>query len=113
MTENTEQTTCYHCGRPVHGMLFRIMESRSTKILCLTDAIRYPPWVRNAVKTAIVVGTLLALINHGNAYWTEPWTAGLALKTALTYCVPFGVAMWGALAASRIERKPRQVFDNV
>lgn len=102
MTENTEEVVCHHCGRSQHGMMFRVAKGQSSVRLCVRDAILYPPWIRNAVKTAIVVGTMLALINHGDAYWVKPWSAGLALKTALTYCVPFAVSMWGALTASRI-----------
>ena len=52
-----------------------------------------------AIKTALVVGTLLTLINQADAV-----LAGGSLiwwKAALTFCVPYFVATWGAVGAKR------------
>jgi hypothetical protein len=55
-----------------------------------------------SVKTGIVVGTVLAAINHGGVLVRGELTSGVAWKIGLTYLVPFLVATWSALAASRI-----------
>lgn len=103
MRDQEWRPVCDICGRPPFWgrSLFRLSHSRSTAWHCERCAIRHPRLVRQAVKTSLVVGTLLALINHGSIYWTGPITLGLVAKTGLTYCVPFGVAMWGALMANR------------
>ncbi len=48
-----------------------------------------------------MVGTVLALINHGDVLWRGEWTTTTSLKIVLTYCVPFAVATASALANSR------------
>ena len=50
---------------------------------------------RKAVGTALIVGTILVGINHGDAIIKgEPVSV---LKVILTYCVPFLVTTWGAV----------------
>lgn len=54
---------------------------------------------RSALKVAVVVGTLLNLINQGDALF-----AGGPLvywKIGLTYCVPYLVSTYGAVMARR------------
>lgn len=55
--------------------------------------------VRTALKVAVVVGTVLNLINQGDALWgsaeLNPFKAGL------TYCVPFCVSLFAAYMALR------------
>lgn len=53
---------------------------------------------------ALVVGTLLALINHGDHLARGELTMTIAVKVLLTYGVPFAVASWSALATARIRR---------
>jgi hypothetical protein len=53
--------------------------------------------VRRSLLVALVVGTILNLINQGDAA-----VGGAALnwwKVALTYCVPYLVATYGAVTA--------------
>jgi len=53
--------------------------------------------VATSVKVALVVGTILALINYGDRIFvhgnmgTVDW-----VKLAVTYCVPYCVATYGA-----------------
>src|SRR5712692_891188 len=56
-----------------------------------------------SLKMALVVGTLLAVINHGQALLTGHFTPGELLPLCLTYCVPFAVAMY-----SQIQGKPQR-----
>lgn len=54
---------------------------------------------KRAAITALVVGTILTAINHGDAIFAgaaPPW-----FKVALTYCVPYCVATWGAVSGKR------------
>jgi len=53
--------------------------------------------VRRSLVIAVIVGTILNLINQGDAI-----VAGgpvVAWKLALTYCVPYCVATYGAVTA--------------
>lgn len=57
-----------------------------------------PPVARRSLMVAVVVGTVLNAINQGDviaAGGTPDW-----LKIALTYCVPFCVATYGAYCAA-------------
>lgn len=54
-----------------------------------------------ALRVALVVGTLLTLINQGDAILTAQADIITALKILLTYCVPYGVATYAGVAASR------------
>lgn len=58
-----------------------------------------PQIMRRAVKTAVIVGTLLTLINQGDTL-----LAGAApnwVKLCLTYLVPYCVSTHGAVTALR------------
>lgn len=54
-----------------------------------------------SMKMALVVGTLLALINHGQAIVTGHFTSDRLLPLLLSYCVPFAVAMYSQIQAKR------------
>ena len=62
-------------------------------------AVLVPPIVWRSVAVAGVVGTILNLINQGDALLSGH---GIVLwKLALTYCVPFLVASFGSYSALR------------
>ena len=69
---------------------------------CFTCAVSYPSLLRRSLATALVVGTLLVVINQGTVLAAGDLPAELAWKVPLTYCVPFCVATWGALINSRL-----------
>lgn len=50
---------------------------------------------RKAAVTALIVGTVLVGINHGDAI-IQGESVSL-IKVILTYCVPFLVTTWGAV----------------
>lgn len=54
-----------------------------------------------SLKMALVVGTLLAVINHGQAIVTGRFTSDQLLPLCLTYCVPFAVAMYSQIQGKR------------
>lgn len=66
----------------------------------LTTALR-PDILRRSLLTALVVGTLLALINHGDRLLTGELDRGAVAKMLLSYAVPFAVASWSAVQALR------------
>lgn len=57
--------------------------------------------LRFSLKMALVIGTLLALINHGYALFTGHFTSGELWSIVLTYCVPFAVAMYSQVQGKR------------
>jgi hypothetical protein len=68
---------------------------------CPRYALYYAAMLRRSLLTAVVVGTFLTAINQGNILAHGDFPPALYWKIPLTYCVPFCVATWGALGASR------------
>jgi len=66
--------------------------------------------VGRAVRTAVVVGTVLTLINQGGALLSRPLTPGLLARIGLTYAVPFLVSLY-AMTGMVAERRPGQRAD--
>ena len=69
---------------------------------CLGCTLRRPSLLRRSAATALVVGTILTLINQGTSLATGELTPRLLWQIPLTYLVPFLVATWGALSNSRV-----------
>jgi hypothetical protein len=63
-----------------------------------------------SVKTALVVGTLLALINHGQDLLSEQFSLHWVIPMLLTYLVPFSVAMYSQVQGKRQRDKLRSAF---
>jgi len=61
---------------------------------------------KKAFYTALVVGTILAVINHGDVILQGEWPP--VLKVGLTYCVPYCVTTWGAITGKRAQWKRSQ-----
>ncbi len=57
--------------------------------------------LRCSAKTALVVGTVLGLINHGQALLTGHFTIDHLGPLLLTYLVPFSVATYGQIQGKR------------
>jgi len=55
-----------------------------------------------ATRTSLLVGTILVIINQGDAIWTGGWPAASIPKLLLTYLVPYAVSTSSSVA-SRIE----------
>ena len=54
---------------------------------------------RRSLATMLIVGSILNVINQGDALWS--WGAVSWWRLLLTYCVPFCVATFGAYSAYR------------
>ena len=58
---------------------------------------------RRALFTALIVGTILTIINHGDYMIQGNWPP--FTKIILTYCVPYCVTTWGAIIGKRAQWK--------
>ncbi len=54
-----------------------------------------------AAKLALLVGTILGLINHGQALFTGHLTIDQLIPLLVTYCVPFCVSMFSQVQGKR------------
>jgi len=52
---------------------------------------------RHALTVAVVVGTILTIVNHGDLLLAGQWPGWV--KVILTYVVPYCVATYGAVSA--------------
>ncbi len=65
------------------------------------DIALRPDVLARSLRIALVVGTVLALINHGDRILSGSLDASALARIALTYLVPFVVATWSAVQALR------------
>ncbi len=83
-------------GSPVAKTTNKRTGQRSLIAYCLErDTLLF------SVKMALVIGTLLALINHGQALLTGHLTSDRLVSLLLTYFVPFTVAMYSQIRGKR------------
>lgn len=54
-----------------------------------------------ALATALVVGSILTAINHGDAIIVGDWPP--LVKVVLTYMTPYCVTTWGAITGKRAQ----------
>jgi len=107
---SSEQRTCDRCGRRLRqgrAFGFKINPPNppsplaSQTLKCLRCALLHFPMLKRSLIAAAVVGTVLTLLNQGDTLLSGQWKNTLYWKVPLTYCVPFMVATYGALANSR------------
>ena len=60
-----------------------------------------PSVVRRAAKIALIVGVILAVINHGNRLIAGEVDAGTLVRIALTFLVPYSVSTYSSVQAVR------------
>ncbi len=81
------------------------MRGQRTSLLALYRTIRFYGLERDtllrSLKTALVVGTILGVINHGSALLARQLTAEQLAPLLISYLVPFGVAMYGQIQGKR------------
>ncbi len=65
------------------------------------DTAFSPEIVKRSLRVSAVVGSLLALINHGDKIIALTLDTPILLKIALTYLVPYCVATWAAVQTAR------------
>lgn len=67
----------------------------------IPGVIAYPPHLKRSLATALVVGTILFTINQLDVVLADGWTLRVAIKSGLTYLVPFCVTNVGILTATK------------
>lgn len=65
------------------------------------DIALRPDVLARSLKIALVVGTVLAFINHGDRILSLSLDGPAITRIGLTYLVPFAVATWSAVQALR------------
>ncbi len=101
--------TCVCCGAGIkarRGFGFESQtrvttEDAAPALKCFACALWHRPMLRRSIIAALVVGTILTLLNQGDVLLSGSWSNALYWKIPLTYCVPFMVATYGALSNSR------------
>jgi len=73
-------------------------EPRSARAMRLPEPPILRQWVLRALKVSGVVGTCLTLINQGDLLFGSAPAPALWWKIPLTYCVPFCVSLYSAMA---------------
>jgi hypothetical protein len=97
---------CRRCLRHERdGGGFQLVGPDGPETRCLPCSVCHPPLLRRSLAIASIVGSVLVAINQGDALLAGTWSAALFWKLPLTYAVPFIVATWGALGASRVSRR--------
>jgi len=76
--------------------LKRMARAPSTRFMYLAVSDGTP---KKAFFTALVVGTVLTVINHGDVILSGNYPP--AIKVLLTYCVPFCVTTWGSILGKK------------
>ena len=95
-------TDCAGCRRILQqGLTFSFHTRQGDAAKCLRCSLAHWPMLKRSLLIALVVGSILALLNHGDKLLVGTWEAHMSWKIPLTYCVPFLVATWGALTNCR------------
>lgn len=67
-------------------------------------AARTPEVVRRSLKVSLLVGSILAVINHGDQLIGGAATIDVFWKIPLTYCVPYAVSTFASVDALRSKK---------
>lgn len=59
-----------------------------------------PAIVKRSLKVASIVGTVLMVINHGDAIVAGTLNTERVIKIVMTYCVPYLVSTYSAVSAT-------------
>jgi len=69
---------------------------RAWLAIAMQESIR-----KRAIRIAVVVGSILALINHGDALLSGQMTVAAWIKVVLTFVVPYCVSTFASVQAIR------------
>lgn len=67
-----------------------------------------PDITGRGLKVALIVGTILAVINHGDIVASGAFTVGVLGKILLTYCVPYCVSTYVSVEALANQRQSQK-----
>jgi hypothetical protein len=94
-----ERLTCDLCSRPAR---YGFSAPGGAAWRCLRHAVGYRPVARRALRVALVVGTVLFLINQVDIVLSGDLTPLVAFKIGLTYLVPYSVSTYSALQINQV-----------
>jgi hypothetical protein len=102
--EDHQIVECERCGRHLarSAALFRQNGRDGSRRVCRTCAFTDATMLRRSLRIAVIIGSVLLVINQGDVLAAGLWPPALAWKIPLTYLVPFIVATWSALTNGRI-----------
>ena len=95
---------CSSCNADVtdrRSFRFSSPEGGVSTLKCFMCGLHHMPILKRSFGVAIIVGTILTLLNQGDALIMGRVDDSLIWKIPLTYCVPFAVSTYGALASNR------------
>jgi hypothetical protein len=92
------------CGRPAAYAFPR--PAGRPAFRCRRHAPLYGPVLRQALRVAAVVGSVLFAINQADVVLRGDVTPLVVGKIGLTYLVPFSVSTYSALGVNRLRRPP-------
>lgn len=100
---------CQRCRKDLRGRVAFAFRGRAAApgrplvetVKCVFCALLHRPMLKRSALAALVVGTILTLLNQGDGLMFGRWDNALYWKIPLTYCVPFLVATYGALVNGR------------
>lgn len=104
MTTSAETEICCLCQHPpVLDSWFQLTsaDGARTSVACLRCTVCQPSLVRRAGGVALVVGTILTLINQGDIILEGRLSAEHLWKIPLTFLVPYLVSTYSALGTLR------------
>ena len=93
-----QRGNCIDCGRSLANCSGYLLDGTQR---CLRCTLQYWPLLLRSAQTALVVGTMLVIINQGAVLLKGSLPVALFWEIPLTYSVPFCVATWGALNNNR------------
>ncbi len=96
------QSTCGLVGCTRAASYRFVSSAQDNGIRCRWHALVYWPVCGRALKVAVIVGTILMVINQGDVLLNGHLTVLVACKIVLTYTVPFSVSTYSAFAANRL-----------
>ncbi len=100
LEEGEESTAgCGQLGRAQHYQFRHDLPDP----LCLMYAILYRTVLRRATLNALIIGTILTIINQGDMLLMGAVTPLVLLKILLSYVVPYSVSTYAALSTYWIE----------
>ncbi|HAS6173162.1 TPA: hypothetical protein I7155_01930 [Vibrio vulnificus] len=79
--------------------------SRTTTLSDFISTAKTPSILKRSIKVAVIVGTVLMMINHGDALLAGQVESERVLKILLTYMVPFCVSTQASVSATLAMRK--------
>jgi hypothetical protein len=65
--------------------------------------------VRRSLYIALVVGTIMTIINQGDVLLMEAITPLVVAKILLTHAVPYSVSTFSALSANRVKETLKEL----